>query len=181
MARDLAALGHRVVGIDPSPTLVRCARDASPDMSYALADGAALPFPDEIFDLVIAYNSLQVVSDMPGAVAEAARVLCQGGRFCFCISHPVTDMGRFVGDDPVEFALRPDYFTSQRVDEKVEDRGLPMTFRGWTYTLEDYASALDNAGLRIEAMREPRPSVDLDRLQKWNQVPLFLTVRTIKL
>lgn len=181
VARDLAAHGHRVIGIDPSPTLVHYARQASTDTSYTVADGAALPFPDGVFDLAVAYNSLQVVPDMPGTVAEAARVLRGGGRFCFCVSHPVTDMGRFVGDDPdAIFALRQGYFTNRRVDDTVEYRGLPMTFRGWTYTLEDYAVALENVGLWIETMREPRPSGDLDRLQKWRQVPLFLLIRTIK-
>jgi SAM-dependent methyltransferase len=181
VARDLAARGHCVVGVDPSPTLVRYAREASTDTSYAVADGGVLPFSDGSFDLAVAYNSLQVVSDMPETVAEAARVLRRGGRFCFCVSHPVTDMGRFSGDDPdVVFALRQGYFTSQRVDDTIEYRGLPMTFRGWTYTLEDYALALENVGLQIEAMREPRPSAGLDRLQKWHQVPLFLMVRAVK-
>jgi SAM-dependent methyltransferase len=181
VTRDLAAHGHCAIGVDPSPTLVRYARQASTDTSYALADGVVLPFPDGVFDLAVAYNSLQVVADMPGTVAEAARVLCRGSRFCFCVSHPATDMGRFLGDEPdASFAVRQGYFTSRRVDDTVESRGLPMTFRGWTYTLEDYAVALENVGLRIETMREPRPSGDLDWLQKWHQVPLFLMVRTIK-
>jgi SAM-dependent methyltransferase len=163
VARDLAARGHCVIGVDISPTLLRFARQASTDTSYALADGAALPFPDGAFDLAVAYNSLQVVTDMPETVAEAARVLRRGGRFCFCVAHPVTDMGRFLGDDlDASFAVRQGYFTSRRVDDTVESRGLPMRFRGWTYTLEDYAVALENVGLRIETMREPRPSGDLD-------------------
>lgn len=137
VARDLAARGHCVIGVDPSPTLLRFACQASTDTSYALADGAVLPFPDGAFDLAVAYNSLQVVTDMPEIVAEAARVLSRGGRFCFCVAHPVTDMGRFLGDDPdASFAVRRGYFTSRRVDDTVESRGLPMRFRGWTYTLE---------------------------------------------
>jgi hypothetical protein len=89
----------------------------------------------------------------------------------------VTDVGSFNGDD---FAIRRDYFTIRRVDDTVEQRGLPMTFRGWTYSLEDYAVALEVAGLRIEAMREPRPSASLERFQKWQRVPLFLLVRAVK-
>jgi ubiquinone/menaquinone biosynthesis C-methylase UbiE len=177
VARDLAARGHRVVGIDSSLTLLHYARQASADTAYVQADGAVLPFPDRSFDLAVAYNSLQVVADMPGTVAEAARVLGPGGRFCFCVSHPMTDVGRFLGDD---FAIRQDYFTNRRVDDAVEQRGLAMTFRGWTYSLEDYAVALESAGLRIEAMREPRPSASPERFQKWQRVPLFLLVRTIK-
>jgi SAM-dependent methyltransferase len=157
------------------------ARTASTDTFYTLGDGAFLPFADECFDLAVAYNSLQVVADMPGTVAEAARVLGPGGRFCFCISHPVTDMGRIVGDEPDgDFAIRQDYFNMRRVDDVVEDGGFAVTFRGWTYSLEDYAAALEDAGLRIEAMREPRPAGVSDRFRQWQRVPLFLSVRAVK-
>ena len=50
MARDLAARGHTVVGIDSSPTLLEYARAAGPAAEYVLADAAALPFPDGSFD-----------------------------------------------------------------------------------------------------------------------------------
>ncbi len=33
-----------------------------------------------------------------------------------------------------------------------------MTFRGWTYSLEAYAIALESAGLVLERLREPRPT-----------------------
>jgi ubiquinone/menaquinone biosynthesis C-methylase UbiE len=170
-----------VVGIDSSLTLLHHARTASADTFYALGDGAALPFADGCFDLAVAYNSLQVVADMPGTVAEAARVLVPGGRFCFCVSHPVTDMGRFLSDEPhVDFAIRLDYFKNLQVDDVVEEGGCAMTFRGWTYSLEDYAMALEGAGLRIEAMREPRPSGASERFLQWQRVPLFLSVRAVK-
>ncbi len=79
VARDLAARGHHVTGIDSSPTLLRAAREADPEGRYELADAAALPFADDAFDLVVAYNSLMDVHDMPAAVREAARVLAPGG------------------------------------------------------------------------------------------------------
>jgi ubiquinone/menaquinone biosynthesis C-methylase UbiE len=63
--------------------------------SYVLADSAALPFPDRQFDLAVSYNSLQVVADMAGTVREAARALVPDGRFCACVAHPVSDLGRF--------------------------------------------------------------------------------------
>src|SRR5919199_1274804 len=74
VARDLAARGHSVVGIDASPTLVGLAREADPDGEYLVGDAAALPLEDASFDLVIAYNVLMDVDDMAGAVREAARV-----------------------------------------------------------------------------------------------------------
>ena len=61
------------MGLDTSPTLALYAKEAATGPSYLLADAAALPFPDESFDLVVAYNSLMDVEDMPAAVSEAAR------------------------------------------------------------------------------------------------------------
>jgi ubiquinone/menaquinone biosynthesis C-methylase UbiE len=95
VARDLACRGHRVTAIDASATLLRSAAAADPGGRYALADAAALPFPDATFDLVVAYNSLMDVEDMPGTVAEAARVLRTGGHLCISITHPVNDAGAF--------------------------------------------------------------------------------------
>ena len=181
VSRDLAARGHRVVGVDSSSALVHYAREADPAGSYVVADGAAVPCAGGSFDLAVAYNSLQVVSDMPGTVHEAARLLRRGGRLCACISHPVTDIGRFVeaGGRQV-FVLRQPYFESRRVDDLVEMDGLSMRFRGWTYTLEDYFAALESAGLVVEVVREPRPGGASERLEKWRRVPLFLFLRTRK-
>ena len=181
VSRDLAARGHRVLGVDSSSALVRYAREADAAGSYVVADGAAVPCAAASFDLTVAYNSLQVVPDMVGTVAEAARLLRPGGHFCFCVSHPVTDIGRFVeADDEEVFALRRPYFESQRVDDSVEMDGLPMRFRGWTYTLEDYFAALESAGLAVERVREPRPGGTSGRFEKWRRVPLFMMVRTVK-
>jgi len=86
VARDLQDRGHRVTGVDSSPTLLDAASSADPDGEYVLADAASLPFSDATFDLVVAYNSLMDIDDMAGAVREAARVLRPDGRFCVCVA-----------------------------------------------------------------------------------------------
>lgn len=181
VARDLAARGHRVLAVDSSSALVRHAREADPTGSYVVADGAAVPFVSASFDLAVAYNSLQVVADMRGTVREAARLLRGGGHLCVVVSHPVSDLGRFIDAGPDEvFALRRPYFESQRVDDTVEWEGLPMTFRGWTYPLEDYFEALASAGFVVEKVREPRPDGTAARFEKWRRIPLFLFLRAHK-
>jgi hypothetical protein len=55
-----------------------------------------------------------------------------------------------------------------------------MTFRGWTYTLEHYASALARCGFAIEAIREPKPDPSGTRYQRWARIPLFMTFRAVK-
>lgn len=180
VARDLAERGHDVTAIDSADRLVRHARDADAASSYLVAEGARLPIRSGAFDLVVAYNALQVVADMPGTVFECARVLQHGGHLCFCVAHPVTDMGRWIDDtDPPAFAVRPGYFESARVEDTVEREGQQMTFRGWTYTLQDYAVALNDAGFAIEVIREPTPSSN-SRFHRWSKVPLFMNVRAVR-
>ncbi|MDP8943840.1 MAG: class I SAM-dependent methyltransferase [Actinomycetota bacterium] len=144
VARHLAARGHRVTGIDASPTLLRLAREAQPEGRYELADAAAMPFPDATFDLAVAYNSLMDVRDMPATVREVARVLSPGGRLCASVTHPMSDAGSFQGDDAdAPFLIADTYFGRNPFEGTLERDGLSMTFRGWRYPLEDYARALE--------------------------------------
>ena len=171
VARDLAVRGHSVVAVDTAQTLVRYAIEDDRAGVYAVADGAALPFPDGSFDVVVAYNALQVVGDMAGTVCEAGRVLDRGGCLCSCVVHPVTDLGHFISDNAdARFTMRPSYFETRHVEDTVERDGHTMTFRGWTYPLEQYTLALESAGLRIEAMREPRPARGTDMYHRAGKV-----------
>ena len=182
VARDLAERGHRVMGVEPSRTLAHYAREADDMGAYVVADGAAVPAASGAFDLVVSYNSLQVVADMRGTVREAARLLRPGGHLCVTVSHPAMDLGRFVtGDDGVVFTVRRDYFECKRVDDTIEMEGLSVTCRGWTYTLEDYVAAFESAGLVVEALREPKPRAPSPNFEPWNDVPLFLMARGRKL
>src|SRR5262249_30767550 len=99
LSRDLKRLGHDVVGVDASPTMVAAARDADPEIDVRLADAAALPFGDDSFDCVVAFMSLQDVDDFEGAIDEGARVLEPDGRFCIAIVHPLSSAGRFEGEE----------------------------------------------------------------------------------
>lgn len=97
------------------------------------------------------------------------------------MTHPVTDLGHFASDDTnAQFVMRRHYFETLRVEDTVQHDGLTMTFRGWTYTLEHYALALEQAGFHIEAMREPRPAGAAERYARWRDVPLFLLIRAVK-
>lgn len=184
VARDLVSRGHRVVAVDSSRTLVSRARGADRAGTYLVADAAELPFPAAAFDLVVAYNSLMDVEDMPAAVAEAARVMSPRGRFCVCVSHPINDAGGFSDPGPdAEFLISGTYFGRRPFEATVERDGLNMTFRGWCYALEDYARALEAAGLAIELLREPTPAdvSGQNRRGRWRRVPMFLHLRCRRL
>jgi ubiquinone/menaquinone biosynthesis C-methylase UbiE len=183
VARDLTARGHSIVGVDASPTLLRHAQEADPDGSYVAADAASLPFEDGSFDLVVAYNSLMDVDDLPGSVREAARVLEPGGSLCICITHPVSNAGRFTERAAdAAFVIRDSYLLRRRLDETFTRGDLSMTFHGWLLSMEAYARALESAGFVIERLREPpAPSelVEHDPAEaRWQRVPVFLFLRT---
>jgi SAM-dependent methyltransferase len=185
VARDLQDRGHRVTGVDSSPTLLGSPPPPDPAGEYVLADAADLPFSDETFDLAVAYNSLMDIDDMGGSVLEAARVLRPEGRFCVCVTHPLADAGRFSGRDPESpFVVTGSYFGRRRFEETFERGGMRMTFRGWCYPLEEYAGAFEEAGFVIEALREPKQrdeAVASDPAEaRWQRLPMFLFVRLRK-
>ncbi len=181
VTRDLVERGYDVIALEPADTLVRAAADADPIGRYAIADGHEVPFADDEFDLVVSYNVLQNVADLPRAVREITRVLRPGGTLCVCVIHPVTDLGdvEITADGP-RFMLRERYFDVRHIEETEERDGISMTFRGWTYPLEDYMRAFEDSGLRIERIREPRPSGHPERYDRWLAVPLFLALRLVK-
>jgi SAM-dependent methyltransferase len=179
--RDLRDRDHRTIGVDLSPTLLDSAHRADPTGRHVLADAAILPLADESCDLVVAYNSLMDIADMPGALSEVARILVPGGRLCVCITHPIENIGRFSGHDPdAEFTVTDPYFGVRRFEASVERDGLTMTFRGWSYPLEAYTRALEEAGLLIEMLREPLPEAPTPRLLQWRRMPMFLHLRALK-
>jgi SAM-dependent methyltransferase len=176
VARDLAERGYEVTALDASPTLLAAAVESDPGGTYVRGDAEALPFADASFALVVAYNSLMDVDDMPKAVGEAARVLAAGGRLCMCVTHPVNDAGGW--DEAGRFVLERSYLDREYVDIDFERDGLTMRFDGLTYSVEDYARALEDAGLAIEALREPRPSEAApEHYAPWAGVPMFLMLR----
>lgn len=164
---------------------MRHAVEADSKSDYLVADSASLPFADSVFDLVVAYNSLQDVSDMPGTIQEAARVLSAQGRFCICITHPLADAGAFNDQEPdPEFVIPGSYF-GRRVFEGIAERdGLTMTFHGFAYPLEDYARALEDAGFLIERVREPVPRdehlIKRPSLGPWQRIPAYLSIRALR-
>jgi SAM-dependent methyltransferase len=156
VSRDLSAAGHRVIGLDRSPTLARHARSAGGMLATLVGDGGRLPFPDAAADLAVAFMSLHDMDDMAGCVREIARVLEPGGRLCVAIVHPLNS-GRTNTRPGEPWILEEDaYFSIRRTSDTVERDGLLMTFNSIHRPLETYFDALAAAGLLTEALREPR-------------------------
>ena len=184
LARDLTVLGHDVVGVDVSPTLLAAARAAAPAMELHLADAADLPFPDEAFGLVVAFMSLQDVDDLGKAVREVTRVLAPGGRVCLAIVHPLNSAGTFASRTAdSRFVIEGSYLDESVTDETFERDGLSMRFVSRHRPLQTYTEALAANGLLVERLREPalpESGFGGEHSPRWRRLPLFLHLRALK-
>jgi len=84
-AAVLVRAGHRVLGVDPSPTMVKQAtsrnRGACRDGRATLrhGDGITIPFPDDSADAAITAHTIYFMPDLAATIADIARVLRPGG------------------------------------------------------------------------------------------------------
>ncbi|TML40030.1 MAG: class I SAM-dependent methyltransferase [Actinobacteria bacterium] len=76
----LASLGHTVIGVDSSATMLERARERVPSGEFHEADLHALPLPDDHVDLVLCALALMHVPDLEPVLAEFVRVLRPGGN-----------------------------------------------------------------------------------------------------
>lgn len=175
LTRHLASLGHRVVGIDASPTLVAAARELAPDMELHVANASELTFEDASFDQVVSFMCLHDVDDLDGAVREIARVLEPGGVACLAVVHPLNSAGRF--EKHGRFVIRGSYLDPFRYSDKVSRDDLTMTFESQHRPISAYVEALVSSGLVVDALREPVTKGH----DSWSRLPLFLHLRARKL
>jgi SAM-dependent methyltransferase/GNAT superfamily N-acetyltransferase len=183
LARELAGGGHRVVGVELVEALARAAATHGDRLHVVAADASRLPLADGVADLVVASMVLMDVDRLDEVVAETARVLREGGAFCFSILHPVNTAGGFSHRDDVAapFVLADDYYSPRRRSITKGRNGLRMTFAHEHRPLEVYFRALESAGFVVEALREPRvgPHVapDNPNWQRWSRLPNSLHLR----
>jgi SAM-dependent methyltransferase len=184
LTRDLKKLGHRMIGIEASPTLAAAAREADASMDIRLADAAALPLDNATADLAIAFMSLHDIDAMSDAVGEIARILEPGGKLCLAIVHPLNSAGRFEAKAAdARYVIAGDYLGSFPYADTVERDGLSMTFHSRHRPIEGYFQALEQAGLLVEALREPPipdHGLSSEASRCWQRVPLFLHIRARK-
>lgn len=67
-------------GLDACAPLIALARRRNPGGRYVVGDMQHLPFPDNAFDVVTAFNSLHFAGNPAAAIAETIRVTRPGGH-----------------------------------------------------------------------------------------------------
>ncbi|MBV8456115.1 MAG: class I SAM-dependent methyltransferase [Acetobacteraceae bacterium] len=184
VSRELIALGYKVTATDPVSELLEAAAEAKSAHDYVVAEATKLPFEDGRFDLVVAYNVLMDIDDVPAALREVRRIMRPSGRVVISVVHPIADHGRFSDNETnAPFVLQGSYFGRQRFEGVEERNGLRMHFAGWTQSLEAYGAALENASLAITSISEPLPDVSegRDHMRRWTRIPLFLWLKARRL
>ena len=186
VSRLATKLGAEVVGVDPTWNCVRVAH-ARGGATFARAAASQLPFTDASFDAVVACLVFEHIRDVDSAIAEVARVLQPGGRFCFFLNHPLlqTPNSGWIDDqflDPPEQYWRiGSYLVEDETLEEVEKNVfIPFIHR----PLSRYVNALAANGLLVERMEEPSPpSGFLAKAQEYaaaSTIPRLLYLRTRK-
>lgn len=72
--------GAQVIGVDAAPGLLEVAKERNPLNNFMEEDLEALPFASGSFDVVTGFNSFQYAGSFTNALAEAKRVLKDGGK-----------------------------------------------------------------------------------------------------
>ncbi len=184
LARELTARGHHVIGVDGSFTLAHLAATHPDATVTAVGDLASLPVRDGAANSAVACMSLQDVDDLHGSIRDAARLLAPNGSLTIAIVHPINSSGRFTDDAAAEspFVIDQAYLSEFRYSDTIDRDGLAFTFHSMHRPLEAYARALEDAGMLIEALREPAwdEPRGASRSAGWHRIPVFCFLRAVK-
>jgi SAM-dependent methyltransferase len=179
----VAAHGADVVGVDPTVNQIDEAKRRGGGPEYHRSGAESLPFEDASFDAVVCCLVFEHIDAVDAALAEVARVLRPGGRFVFCLNHPLlqTPGSGWIDDqilDPPEqyWRIGP-YLTEQSTVEEVE-KGVFIRFVH--RPLSRYVNAMADVGLALERMIEPAPPAGfISRAPEYTEVatiPRLLTL-----
>jgi SAM-dependent methyltransferase len=181
LPRDLKSIGHQVIGMDVSRTMIEAARQADPDGDYRCASATELPLTDQSCDLVVAFMSLQDVDDLMTAVAEIGRVLVDEGLACIAVVHPLNSAGKFAEESATSpFVIQDTYLDEFTYTDEISRDGLRVAFHSRHRPIQAYSRALEAAGFVIETVREvgvPADAIRVERSTRWQRIPLFLHLR----
>jgi SAM-dependent methyltransferase len=161
---SLARMGARVTGVDFSEPAVALARTLAAELDIEARFIQSNVYEltrvlHEQFDVVFtSYGTLTWLPDIPGWARVVARFLRPGGTFVFVDGHPIPSCleevdGRLevqhslFRDEPWELLTRTTYAGSEVLPVAREN------FQ-WPWTVGGMMSALIDAGLRVQRLRE---------------------------
>jgi SAM-dependent methyltransferase len=120
-------LGGQATGIDPAPGMVALAKHRAPQAEIVTGDAEHLPWPDDSFDVVTAFNAIQFAEDPQAAIAEFRRV----GRQIAIAGWAERARNDFTSiEDALEGEPRPDGEYRENLEGLVREAGLEITDHG---------------------------------------------------
>jgi ubiquinone/menaquinone biosynthesis C-methylase UbiE len=170
--------GTRLVATDLNQGMLDIAQRRVPDprVSWKVADGAALPFEDRSFDLVVCQFGVMFFPDKLAGIREARRVLRESGRYVFNVwdAFEANPFGRiahqtiasFFPSEPPRFYQTPFGFSDEStIRSTLRDAGFRSTAIEWVSKNTVSANAHDFAvglvrGNPVIQMIEERGTVD---------------------
>lgn len=146
-----------VIATDVAPGMIAASAELDAHTGIAVdarvADARRLPFEDDSFDVVFtAFGAIPFVPDADAVHREVARVLVDGGRWVFSVTHPI----RWAfPDDPTAAGLTAvrSYFDRTPYVE-VDDHDRPL-YAEFHRTIADHVRDVVGAGFVIEDVIEP--------------------------
>jgi 2-polyprenyl-3-methyl-5-hydroxy-6-metoxy-1,4-benzoquinol methylase len=184
VARELAARGAQVVGVDRSAEMLALAQSYEAcqplGIHYVHDDAQRLgTLPDASFDGVVCNMALPDIADLPAAAHAIARVLAPGGWLVFSLPHPCfhTPDSQWDRDGQGPVAVIRRYFA-----EGFWTAADPQRFAGlvgaYHRTLSTYLNTFTQVGLLLQELREPRATATFAvRKPGYREVPGVLLAR----
>ncbi len=165
-ARELARRGAHVTAVDCSAGAIAYAVEAAKaegvEVTHLVRNASDRgDLPDGAFDLVRCAMMLMDVEDLCGTLREVHRVLKPGGKVYASVLHPCFDgehergIGR-QGQGANREVVVKNYFAPATWEAPLYQGSIPVLWRHRTLT--EYVTAFVGSGLRILAVREPRPN-----------------------
>jgi SAM-dependent methyltransferase len=146
LLRLVADRGARPFGLDASEALIEIARERVPGADLRVGEMEALPYDDDVFDLVGGFNAFFFADDFVGALREAGRVAKPGAPVVIQVWGPhernhleaMKEIVRpFLPPRPPDAPPEPDYASPGVLENLARDAGLQPDQRFQTrYALE---------------------------------------------
>ncbi|MCE2855651.1 MAG: class I SAM-dependent methyltransferase [Ilumatobacteraceae bacterium] len=187
LSRVMRESEAEVVGVEVTTAQLDIASRRGGGARYVQASSDGLPFSAASFDTAVVCLVFEHVDLLEESIAEVARVLEPGGRFCFFLNHPLlqTPGSGWIDDhiiDPPEQYWRIGAYLVET--ESIEEVQPGVHIRFVHRPLSVYVNTLSRHGLTIEAMIEPQPPESfLARAPEYrlaHTVPRLLYLRTRK-
>jgi len=169
------ARGADASGIDLSKDMLAVARRRAPEAEIREGDATKLPYEDDAFDVVTAFNVVQFTGDVPATIAELARVAPRVAVCGWADGSQLLDVFAALRND----TARP----RQPLDERVHAAGLEITDAAdvsTPYASADIVAALrDGSGLEGDIARAVEPYRGADGVYRFeNRFRYVLATRS---